>query len=93
MLVWIFWVEPCRAQVAEVRVALETDHMVATMRLLGWSSARWARSRVQLEVLHRSLVLFSKLTSLGHRDAKGEFAVPALVASAAECKGAVLADT
>jgi hypothetical protein len=67
--------------------------MVAAMRLLGWSGARWARSCVQLEILHRSFVLFSELASLGHRDAKSEFAMPALVASAAEGKGAVLADT
>lgn len=92
MLVRILRLEPCRTEVAEVRVALKADHMVAAMGFLSWSSAGWARSSVQFEVFHRSLVLLRHLTVLGHWDAESELAVPALIASATECVRAVLTD-
>jgi hypothetical protein len=91
MLVGICWLEPYRAEVAEVSVTREANHMVAAMGLLGRSSAGRARCSVMFEVLHRSLILFSKLAGLGHRDAESEFAVPALVTSTAEGKRTVLA--
>jgi hypothetical protein len=91
MLVGIFWLEPCRTEVAEVSVTREANHMVAAMGLLSGSSAGRARCSVKFEVLHGRLILFSELAGLGHRDTESEFAVPALVTSAAEGKRTVLA--
>lgn len=73
-------------------IALKADHMVAAMRLLRWSSTSRAGCRMQLEVLQRSLILLSQLAISLLRNAEGEFAVPSLVTSATEGKGAIFAD-
>lgn len=83
--------EPARAEVAEMRIALETFHVIASHPLLAWSVARGTRSRVHLEVLLGRLLL-GRQFGLPSREAANELAMPALFADAAEGVVAVFAD-
>ena len=72
-------------------IAFETDHMVASMRLLGSGIACGTRLGVQLHVVFRRLFLDCQL-KLGAWEAGEVFAVPACFAHFAESKIAVFTD-
>lgn len=91
MLIGILLDQVAAAQIAEMGIALEADHVVAPVRLLRARVARRARLRVQLHVLLARALLGRDL-ELAAREAGEVFAVPARFADEAEGKGAVLAD-
>lgn len=91
MLVRIALFEVAAAEVAEVCVAFEADHVIASVRLLGSGIAGRAGLGVQLHVFLRS-ALFGRDLELGAREAGEVFAVPGGFADEAEGKGAVFAD-
>lgn len=91
MLVWIALVKPGAAQIAEMGVAFEADHMVAAHRFLAARVACRARSCVHCHVFLRGKLLARQLVLLA-RKAREEFAVPASLAYFAESKSAVFAN-
>ena len=88
MLVRIGFVEISAAQVAEMGVAFEADHMIASMGLLGSGITCRTRLGVQLHVLFRRPFLFCQL-ELGAWEADEVFAMPTCFADFAECEIAV----
>ena len=91
VLVGIAFVEVGATEVAEMRVAFETNHVVASMGLLGTGVACWAWLGVQLHVLLGSSFLGCEL-ELGAWEADEIFAVPAFFADFAKCESTILAD-
>jgi hypothetical protein len=91
MLVWVCRRKPCRAQIAKMGTALEANHVIATMSLLTRSRTGGTGCGMSLQVLERFLVLLGEFSGVRFRCTGFEFTVPALVTSAAECEGAVLA--
>jgi hypothetical protein len=84
--------EPAAAEVAKVRLAAETHHVVAAYGLLARRIARRARRAVPAQVLGRRLLLGRQLRR-PPRPAHGKLAVPAGHAHAAECVRAVLTNS
>jgi hypothetical protein len=76
VLIWVAGVEPGTAEVAKVRLATNTNHMVATVRLLGWHSAGRAGRGVHPHVFQRSQFLGRELRLVAAREAAEELAVP-----------------
>lgn len=91
MLIRVALIEPSTAQIAEMRVALEADHMVTTHRFLAARITRRARSCVHCHVFLRCQLLARQLVLLA-RKAREEFAMPAGLTYFAEGKGAVFAN-
>lgn len=91
MLVRVTLIEPGAAQIAEMGVAFEADHVVAAHGFLAARVARRARSRVHRHVFLGSKLLARQLVLLA-REAREKFAVPAGLAYFAESKGAVFAN-
>lgn len=73
-------------------VAPETNHVIATMGFLCWCSTGWTRRCVKFEIFHGSFVFLCELTSALSWSTQSELAVPALEASAAKSKSAILTD-
>lgn len=91
MLIRILLDQVAATEIAEMGIALEADHVVAAVRLLGARVARRARLRVQLHVFLARALLGRDLES-APREAGEVFAVPARFADEAEGEGAVFAD-
>lgn len=91
MLVWIAFVEISPAQVAEMGVAFEADHVVASMRLLSSGITCRARLRMKLHVVFGGLFLGGELI-LAAGEAGEVFAMPACFAYLAKSEIAVFAD-
>lgn len=91
MLIRVPFFQIAAAQVAEMRIAFEANHVVASMRLLCARIARRACLRVQQDVVLRRLLLGRDL-ELGAREAGEVFAMPACFADEAKGEGAVDTD-
>lgn len=91
MLIRIAFVEISPTQIAEVGVAFEADHVVASMRLLSSSITCRARLRMKFHVVFRCL-LFGRELKLATGEAGEVFAMPAGFADLAESEVAVFAD-
>lgn len=91
MLIWIALVEISPTQIAEVGIAFEADHMVASVRLLGSGITCRTRLRMKLHVVFGGLLLGCELKSAAGK-AREVFAMPASFANFAKSKVAVFAD-
>lgn len=76
MSIWIPWIQPTGAKVTEVCVASRANHMVTAVSLLCRGVASWAGTRVQLEILQRSLVVLGKLAIFASGGALEELSMP-----------------
>lgn len=91
MLVWISFVEISTAQVAEMGITFEANHMIASMRLLSSGVTCWARLRMKLHVVFGRL-FFDREFILAAGEAGEVFAMPARFADFAKSEIAVFAD-
>ena len=91
VLIWIALVKISPAQIAEVSIAFEAYHMVASMRLLSSSITCRARLRMKLHVVFGGLLLGCEL-KLAAGEAGEVFAMPAGFADFAKSEVAVFAD-
>ena len=92
MLIWVCFVEPGTAQIAEMRVAPETDHMVAAHGLLASGIASRAGGGVCSEIFFGGFFFGCQLAGFTW-EAGREFPVPACTADDAEGEGAVFTDS
>lgn len=92
MLVRIFWHEIRAAEIAEVCLALEADHMVTAHGLLSRCIARWTWRAESLEILQRCGFFFIEL-GLSSRIARRQLTVPDFLAHRAEGVLTILTDT
>ena len=79
------------AQIAEVSLALEADHMIATHSLLSRRVTGWTRRREALEVIKAGQLFLIELF-LSTRIADRHHTMPTLSADNAKSEAAVLAD-
>lgn len=91
MLVRIAFVEISPAQVAEMSITFEANHMVASMRFLSSGIACRARLRMKLHVVFGGLLLSREL-KLAAGEADVVFAMPASFAYFAESEITVFTD-
>lgn len=91
MLIGVGFVKVGPAQVAEMCIAFEADHMVASMRLLSSGVASRARLRMKLHVVFGGHFLGCKLKSAAGK-ADEIFTVPTGFADFTKSEIAVFAD-
>ena len=91
MLIWIAFIEISPAQIAEMGIAFEADHVVASMRLLSSGITCRAWLRVKLHVVFGGLFLGCEL-KFATGEAGEVFAMPASFADFAKSEVAVFAD-